>query len=95
MREVLTPALCACASQVATVATATLARVSQARDTVTARPLLSRARPGRIRRLCMDRVRRSSQFIGVAAVGRQSLGTAKALNDHAGRRGSNALGVGF
>ena len=43
----------------------------------------------------MERVRRSSQFIGVAGVGRQSFGTAQALNDYAGRRGSNALGVGF
>lgn len=95
MREVLTPALCACASQVAMAATATLARASQARDVVAAGPLLSSARPGRIRRLCIKRVRRSAQFIGVAGVGRQSFGTAQALNDYAGRRGTNALGVGF
>ena len=95
MREVLTPALCACTSQVAMAATATLARTSQARDAVAAGPLLSRARPGRIRRLCIKRVRRSAQFIGVAGVGRQSFGTAQALNDYGGRRGTNALGVGF
>ena len=46
-------------------------------------------------RLCIRRVRRSAQFIGVAGVGRQSFGTAQALDDYAGRRGTNALGVGF
>src|SRR5436190_1126373 len=95
MREVLTPALCACASQVAMAATATLARASQAPDTVAAGPLFSRARPGRIRRFSIKRVRRSAQIIGVTGVGRQSFGTAQALNDYAGRRGTNALGVGF
>src|SRR5258707_4449302 len=94
MREVLTPALCACASQGAMAATATLARASQARDTVAAGPLLSRARPGRIRRLCIKRVRQSAQFIGVAGVGRQSFGTAQALNDYRGPRRTKALGGG-
>src|SRR5258708_9138709 len=95
MREVLTPALCACASQVAMAATATLARTSQARDAVAAGPLLSRARPGRIPRLCIKRVRRRAPFIGVACVGRQSFGTAQALYDYGGPPGAQALWGGI